>query len=244
MSEIFAQAYAQAASDAAAYKTLFPASKYLSYVTYQKGRAHYFTGQNSEALAELTTFCHTWGTHELYPSALYWIAECMYADYNFEAAKALFGRIVTDFPSDAKVLDSRYRLETIAQREREEKLLYLLKVTGEEYLAAKEEYEKQLTLNRVEEMVELQQQMRVINNEMESLKKELDAAQRRTNEQDRLINALETRNDAAEQQIRTQTQNPSAPAAKAPNPELSNLLDKARLLRTIIESENAGEVPQ
>jgi TolA-binding protein len=220
ISEMFSQDYAAAVSDASTYIELFPLGKYLSYATYQKGRALHLVGKNDEALVELTAFCHTWVHHELYPSALYWIAECFYAGYNFDAALALYERIIADFPLEAKALDSRYRIATIAQRGREEKLLYLLKVTGEEYLAAKEEYEKQLSLNRIEEVVDLQRQMRILNSEMDALKKELNDAQAKSLTQGSTI-------DYSAQD--------SSPKTFVIDPEYASLLDKARFLQTLIQ---------
>jgi tetratricopeptide (TPR) repeat protein len=188
MSEMFSRRYDDAVGDTERFVKLFPSSRYLSYVAYQRGRALHLAGNNAQALAELGAFCHRWPRHEFYSSALYWIAECFYADYNFEAARVLYQRIVSDFPSDAKAADSRYRIEAITQRVREEKLLYLLKVTAEEYLAAKEEYERQLSLNRVEKMLELQRQMRILDGESADLKKELEDARRIYDEQIRLLN--------------------------------------------------------
>jgi outer membrane protein assembly factor BamD (BamD/ComL family) len=188
MSEMFSRRYTDAVGDTERFIKLFPASRYLSYIAYQRGRALHLAGDNAKALAELSAFCHRWPRHEFYSSALYWIAECFYADYDFETARALYQRIVDEFPRDAKAADSRYRIEAITQRIREEKLLYLLKVISEEYLAATEEYEKLLSLNRVEEMVEIRKQMRILNSESEDLKKELEEARRIYDEQMRLLN--------------------------------------------------------
>ena len=80
----------------------------------------------------------------MYASSLFWIGESFYACYQYNEAKSMYQRIVSEYPDDTKAPASQYRIETINQRDREEKLLYLLKQTGEEYLFAKEEYEKQL----------------------------------------------------------------------------------------------------
>ena len=63
------------------------------------------------------------------------------------------------------------------QRGREEKLLYLLKQTGEEYLAAKEEYERQLRLYNSESL--------------SSTRQKLNAAQAKNEELERQVAALE-----------------------------------------------------
>ncbi|MDR1785958.1 MAG: tetratricopeptide repeat protein [Spirochaetaceae bacterium] len=252
MTEIFAEDYRASISDADTFITLFPTSKYLSYVYYQRARDYFLLGQPKVALPEFTAFCSTWPDHELYPSALFWIAECFYGDFNFEAAKALYERIVKDFPTDPKAVDARYRIETIDQRGREEKILYLLKVTGEEYLAAKEEYEKQLSLNRVEGVVDLQNQMKSLSGEMLGLKAELDEERQKANAQEALINQLRTENAEARQVIQN-TEPPPQPQAQAQaqaqtpprkNAEVNMLLEKARLLQTILDSEKQGGGPK
>jgi TolA-binding protein len=192
MAEMFARSYSDAVRDTAEFTRLFPGSAYASYIAYQRGRALHLTGDNASALAELTSFCVRWPEHELYVSALFWIAECLYVSYNFEDARALYQRIVIDYPYEAKAVEARHRIDVIAQRLREEKLLYLLKVTGEEYLAAKEEYEKQLSYNKLEEVIQLQRQMRALNNESDALKKELEETRIKYEEQQRRLHDLES----------------------------------------------------
>lgn len=82
------------------------------------------------------------------------------------------------------------------QRGREEKLLYLLKQTGEEYLAAKEDYERQLRLYNSEAVDstrkrlaaaqtrndELENKVKALEMEIESLKSDKNDSERRYNE--------------------------------------------------------------
>jgi len=122
----------------------FNGSFYESNVVYLKGRCFYALGEYDKAVITLSDFCHQYEGHDMYSSALFWIGESFYACYQYEDARSLYQRIVSEFPDDVKAPACQYRIETISQRDREEKLLYLLKQTGEEYLFAKEEYEKQL----------------------------------------------------------------------------------------------------
>ncbi|MBQ5471315.1 MAG: tetratricopeptide repeat protein [Treponema sp.] len=145
--EMYAGEYKSAFQDCELFLQKFFDSSYVSYVTYQKGKALYCLGEYEKSVLLLSDFCHQYPDHEMYASALYWIAEAFYASYNYDEASVLYRRIIADFPNDAKAAASQFRLETIAQSYREEKLLYLLKETGEEYLAAKEEYERQLRLS-------------------------------------------------------------------------------------------------
>ena len=127
-------------------------SMYCPNVQFIKGKALYKLGQYDDSIAVLSDFCsknennENSGVNGLYPSALYLIAESLYADFNYDEAKNIYSKIIIDYPDSDKFLASQYRLENIEQYTREQKLLYLLKQTGEEYLAAKEDYEKQLKL--------------------------------------------------------------------------------------------------
>lgn len=148
--EMYAGEYKNAFQDCETYARNFPDSPYDSYVLYHRGRALFCMGEYEKSVLILSDFCHQYPEHEMYPSALYWIAESFFATYNYEDAELLYNAVVNDYPDDAKADSAQYRLETIRQAAREEKLLYLLKETGEEYLAAKEEYERQLKLSGIE----------------------------------------------------------------------------------------------
>ena len=145
--EMYAGEYKSAFQDCEYFLQNFSDSSYVSYVMYQKGKALYCLQEYEKSVLLLSDFCHQYPEHEMYASALYWIAEAFFASYNYDEASVLYRRILADFPNDAKASASQFRLETISQSCREEKLLYLLKETGEEYLAAKEEYERQLRLS-------------------------------------------------------------------------------------------------
>lgn len=142
--EMYAGEYKNAYQDCEYYFNNFPGSPYVSYVMYQSGRALFCMGEYERSVLTLSDFCHQYPDHEMYASALYWIAESFFTGYNYDDAKILYQTVVNDYPNDAKASAAQHRIETIAQSAREEKLLYLLKETGEEYLAAKEEYERQL----------------------------------------------------------------------------------------------------
>lgn len=159
MSEVFAGEYRNALDDCDSFLRQFPFSLYVPYILYQRGKSQHYLRQNENAILTLSDFCHQYPDHSLYASALYWIAESFYAEYNYDAARALYERIVTDFPRDTKVGAAQYRIDAIDQKGREAKLLYLLKVTGEENLAAREEYERQLRVYAAEDKLGLQQRL-------------------------------------------------------------------------------------
>jgi len=144
--EIYAEDYKNALDDCDDFLKVFPDSLYVARIQYMKGKLLYNLGEYEKSIVVLSDFCHRNEENDLYPSALFYIAECLFTDYKYDEAEAIYERIVTQFPDSEKVSASQYRIENIAQRSREEKLLYLLKQTGEEYLSAKEDYEKQLKL--------------------------------------------------------------------------------------------------
>ena len=148
--EMYAGEYKNAYQDCETYMQNFPESPYDSYVLYHRGRALFCMSEYEKSVLILSDFCHQYPDHEMYPSALYWIAEAFFEAYNYDDAEVLYSAIVNDYSDDAKADSAQYRLEIIKQAAREEKLIYLLKETGEEYLAAKEEYERQLRLSGVD----------------------------------------------------------------------------------------------
>ncbi|MBQ0050504.1 MAG: tetratricopeptide repeat protein [Treponema sp.] len=158
-SEIYSGEYKQAQEDCEKFIEKFPFSVYLSYVQYQNGRLLHLLGKNEDAILALSDFCHQHYDDELYPLALYWIAEAFYDEYNFPAAKGLYQRVAYDFENCERALDAQYKLDLIDKRSREEKLLYLLKVIGEENLSTREEYERQLRIYQMEDRLGLNREL-------------------------------------------------------------------------------------
>lgn len=187
--DMYAEDYGAALMDCDRFLNRFPEGKYVPHVTYQRGRALFCSGKYSDAIMALSNFCHENPNHELYPSALYWIGESFYADYSYEDAARFYSRIVSDFPKSEKVAPSIYRIDTIGQRTREEKLLYLLQQTGEEYLAAREEYERQLRTQNFGTMADTEMRRRLL--ELQVRNGELES---KTGEMQEIINRLTEEN--------------------------------------------------
>ena len=158
-SEIFAGEYKQAHADCELFLEQYPFSRYAPYIKYQDGRLLHLLGKNERAILFLSDFCHEYQGHELYPLALFWIAESFYDEYNFDSARGIYSRIVSDFSTSDYVADAEYKLALIERRNREEKLLYLLKVTGEENLSTREEYERQIKIYEAEDKIGLKKQL-------------------------------------------------------------------------------------
>lgn len=150
-SEAYAGEYRQAQEDCEKFLSHFPLSQYGEYIKYQNGRLLHLLARNEDAILFLADFCHQSPESELYPLALFWLAECFYDEYNFDPARALYERVTGDYPACEKAPLAQYKLDLIERRGREEKLLYLLKVIGEENLSTREEYERQLRIYALED---------------------------------------------------------------------------------------------
>ncbi|MDR3284654.1 MAG: tetratricopeptide repeat protein [Treponema sp.] len=160
VSEVFAGDSLAAVHDAERFFTLFPHSSYASYVRYHTGRAYFMLTNYVNTVYHLTEFCHDYPNHELYAAALFWIAESFFARENYDAAKALYERIVTGYPRDPKKAEAQARLETIRWIQKTNAQMELLKKNNAEYLAAKEEYDRLSKLSSQQEVDELQSKIR------------------------------------------------------------------------------------
>ena len=174
MSEMFNGNYQDVLNDGKTFCNLYPTSEYKVYVDYQMGRALHYLGKYVDSISVLQKFCADNQDNELFSSALFWMAESFYASYYFDEAKGLYERVVSDFPNSPKYVESLYRLDLIVQREKEEKLLYLLKVTGEEYISSKENYDRQIKQYNTEESIGLRNQLRIANDNLKKSQSELD----------------------------------------------------------------------
>jgi hypothetical protein len=126
---------------------------------------------------------------------------------------------------------SQYRIESIAQRSREEKLLYLLKQTGEEYLAAKEDYERQLKLYNAEgagstrdRLADAQQR----NRELEEQVKELE-------NQIALLKAEREKREAEDQRVESENEKAALQKEKDNEDAVRKLKQKAKVVRQIMD---------
>lgn len=173
MSEMYAGDYDSVLSDGNYFITRFPRSAYVPQIEYQMARSHFIKDQYEEAVESFTAFCNSYPDHELYPSALFWMAESLYQTFHFDEAAPVFERIVKEYPDSAKVTEAAFRIELLNQRSREEKLLYLLRVTGEEYLAAREDYERQIRESQTDELINLKRAITSLETQIDELQNQL-----------------------------------------------------------------------
>lgn len=182
MAETYSGQYKYAVSDCDLFLKKYPSNEYAPLVIYQKGKDLYQINDYEKSILVLNDFCHSYPKHKLYSSALFWIGESFYATYNFDSAKSIYERIVVEYPDDSKARDAQFRLDVITQRSREEKLLNLLKQTGEDYLSSKESYEKTLRQYQVENSVGVNTQLRELRQQNENLDNSLAAEKKKNAE--------------------------------------------------------------
>lgn len=242
MSEMNMEKFSNALADCNYFMQTFNDSSLLPNIKYQRGRILHYVGQNDNAVLELSDFCHENPESPVYSSALFWIAECFYEDYSFETAKTLYERIVSEFPESSKVEDSLFKISLINQREREEKLLYLLKLTGEEYLSARETYEKQLRIYQTEDAKELRKQLAQARERI--LELEYNAANNMTYSQGGpVIESVSSENTKNEAVPESKTDGNTSKASKGPvsDEEIFTLKQKAALIQKLLDSKYQGK---
>ena len=242
MSEMNMEKFSNALADCNYFMQTFNDSSLLPNVKYQRGRILHYVGQNDNAVLELSDFCHENPESPVYSSALFWIAECFYEDYSFETAKTLYERVVSEFPESSKVEDSLFKISLINQREREEKLLYLLKLTGEEYLSARENYEKQLRIYQTEDAKELRKQLAQARERI--LELEYNAANNMTYSQSGpVVESVSSENTRNESVPESKTDGNTSKASKGPvsDEEIFTLKQKAALIQKLLDSKYQGK---
>ena len=130
--------------------------------------------------------------------------------------------------------------------EREQKLLYLLKVTGEEYMAVKDNYEKQLHLYETEGAMRLQDQYK----EKQKSDKTLEELNKKNQEQAQRIEQLEQENSLLQSNVQEVTavmeekmKEEMAKQAEKNVPDTSDfdeLTKRAEVLKMMVEEKKQG----
>ncbi len=172
MAEVNLGDYAAVLRDGTTFLEMFPKSTYIAEISYETVYAQYELGMYDDAIKGFTTFASTHSSHEMVPFSVYYTGEALYNVYEFTRAKQYFDKIIIDYPDSSIYDDALFRLELLKQREREEKLLYLLRVTGEEAVAAKEDYERQIKQLQSEESLILSKRVQELEQSVNKLQVE------------------------------------------------------------------------
>lgn len=247
MSEMYAGDYESVLTDGNAFISRFPRSTYVPQIEYQMGRSLFIREEYTKAVESFTAFCNSYPDHELVPSALFWMAESLYQTFHFDEAAPVFERIVTQYPDSPKVTEAAFRIELLNQRAREEKLLYLLRVTGEEYLAAREDYERQIKESQTDELVNLKKAITALQLQIDELSTQLETELSRnqmlTSRIEYLVQQNSQLQQVAEDALKTQQRQSmsmeagEAASGNAYSDELNLLKQKETLLRILLGDE-------
>lgn len=211
----------------------FSASHYVPNVEYQGCLALFALERYEQAVQGFTAFCERYPEHALTGEALFWTAESFYRQYEYARALSLYQRVVDGYENSEKYTESVYRIELLKQREREEKLLYLLRVTAEEAAAAREEYERRAKTVQSEQAADLKQTVQNLEEHIEALQKAYDEEHVRNSALNTRIRDLLTASEAA-----AHTSETAAGAKGGVSDKLLNeLKQKARELETMIRPQ-------
>ena len=232
-SEMNAKDFKNVINDCNLFLRLYPTNIYKSVVMFNKGKAAFNQEKYNDAILLFSEYCDENSSDSLYAQALFWIAESFYQLYDFDSAKDFYARVVNGYPDCNKKAESERRLEDIGHWEREEKLLYLLKVTGEEYLAAKEEYERELKLYKNSDIDGLRQKVREYSeriSELEARNAELESA---------AFDAMSAVNNVTGKTSENKTESVvQESGAKLTENEIRALKEKALRLQAILDSSS------
>lgn len=194
LTEMHVSDYYAVLRDADVFSRRFPSSRYIPHIEYQIQLARFGLGLYEESAEGFSVFAATYSDHPLLPSALFWAGESLYRQYEYARALPLYKRVVDEYPESSKYAESVYRIELLKQREREEKLLYLLRVTGEEAASAREDYERQVKLLQGEEALSLKRNVQKLEEKLAALQTSYEESRQQNEALNTRVNELISEN--------------------------------------------------
>ena len=194
LTEMHVSDYYAVLRDADVFSRRFPSSRYIPHIEYQIQLARFGLGLYEESAEGFSAFAATYSDHPLLPSALFWAGESLYRQYEYARSLPLYKRVVDEYPESSKYAESVYRIELLKQREREEKLLYLLRVTGEEAASAREDYERQVKLLQGEEALSLKRNVQKLEEKLAALQTSYEESRQQNEALNTRVNELISEN--------------------------------------------------
>ncbi len=131
--------YVQAGSLLDQFLMNWPDNSYYEEALYLIGKNYYSQGNYEAAVDGFIRFSEEYSRSVYLSHALYWMGEALYSLGHIEEARQLYDRVINEFPDSPKKEAARYRNALIDIKEREEKLLELLKWSHEEFLKSGQE---------------------------------------------------------------------------------------------------------
>lgn len=237
-SQMALEHYDGASGDLEYFLETYPESSFFDEARYWKGRLLYLQDDLDGAIKALYDFIESYPEHQYIANAYFWIGESLYSLGHLEKAERVFHLIVSDYPSSFKVEASRYRLNLLELKKREEELMRLLKISHEEYLSALEEFQRRekaydqaiaayqrkltaLTANDKEALVqELSGEIETKDTEIASLNRQIEQLKAKMDEQNRLYDDLKVRMESLQKnESSTPVQVVQTPAAEGTGTE-------------------------
>jgi TolA-binding protein len=109
---------------------------------YQKGRLLLMQEEYEGSIKIFQGFIAHYPQSPFLSNAYFWVGECLYNLGKLDEARALYEKVVQDYPTSFKVEAAQYRLSLIDLARREVELTKLLKWSHEDYLRNVEEYQR------------------------------------------------------------------------------------------------------
>lgn len=142
MSELSSEEYGTALTDIGRFQANFPGDARIPDTLYQKGRILFLQGRYEDSISTLYQFITGYPDHAMVSSAYYWIGECLFSVGRFDEAKTIFSLVIEKYPQAIKREAAWYRISLVEQKDKEEDLLKLLKISHEESLKIIEDYQR------------------------------------------------------------------------------------------------------
>ena len=220
-----------------------PSSRYRAELVYQQGRMYCLQSEHEKSINTLYGFLRDYPDNIQAASAYYWIGENLYEAGRLKEARSIFSRVISDFPSSAKVEPSRYKIALIDQGAAHDELLKLLKISHEELLKLSEEYEKSKKMH--EQTVDsYQKQIAEIHRDTRTaeLAEKLQLEKRKNEELMEKLALLELKNRELESAAEkaNEADKADAEAAAKRKAAIDALKEKARILENMYDSLNGG----
>ncbi|MBN1648981.1 MAG: tetratricopeptide repeat protein [Spirochaetales bacterium] len=132
----------EAAKNLEFYLLNYKSNDFYEEALYQKGRLLYLQGDYESSIQFFFQFQDIYPVSIFTANSYFWIAESLFSMGNLEDAYAIFSMIVKTFPTSFKVEAAAYRMKLIEQKDRENELLKLLKMSHEDNLKSLEDYQR------------------------------------------------------------------------------------------------------
>jgi TolA-binding protein len=134
---------------------------------YQMGRTLHLLSDHQEAILWLSQFINDYPESGFIPNSYFWIGESLFSLGYYGESERIFQKVRQDFPESYKAEAAGYRLALIEMAYRERVLLNLVKLSHEQTMREREDYQRRLrsyeqALSAYQRRIRLQAEMEVL----------------------------------------------------------------------------------